>query len=151
MAESSHSESLNRLLYVPTLSLLYLLLIALWLFTSVAAIASPLSLFLPSHPPLSVFPPPPASPPWALAPLLPPHLFLGPHRLLGAVLGQPPRWVLPFFFLAFFFSSFPQPMLPSASDLACRREERVQKAFSVDHHGPGNARLSHRAVAPGGE
>ena len=44
MAESSHSESLNRLLYVPTLSLPYLLLIALWLFTSVAAIASPLSL-----------------------------------------------------------------------------------------------------------
>jgi hypothetical protein len=39
VAESSHSESLNRLLYVPTLSLLYLLLIALWLFTSVAAIA----------------------------------------------------------------------------------------------------------------
>jgi hypothetical protein len=30
--------------------------------------------------------------------------------------------------------------------LACRREERVQKAFSVDHHGPGNARLSHRAI-----
>ena len=28
----------------------------------------------------------------------------------------------------------------------CRREERVQKAFSVDHHGPGNARLSHRAL-----
>ena len=37
-------------------------------------------------------------------------------------------------------------MLPSASALACRREERVQKAFSVDHHGPGNARLSHRAI-----
>ena len=37
-------------------------------------------------------------------------------------------------------------MLPSASALGCRREERVQKAFSVDHHGPGNARLSHRAV-----
>ena len=33
-------------------------------------------------------------------------------------------------------------MLPSASVLACRREERVQKAVSVDHHGPGDARLS---------
>ena len=33
----------------------------------------------------------------------------------------------------------------SASVVALR-EERVQKAFSVDHHGPGNARLSHRAV-----
>ena len=42
-------------------------------------------------------------------------------------------------------------MLPSASDLACRREERVQKAFSVDHHGPGDARLSHRATAIYGE
>ena len=29
--------------------------------------------------------------------------------------------------------------------MACRREERVQKAFSVDHHGPGDARLSHSA------
>ena len=36
-------------------------------------------------------------------------------------------------------------MLPSASALACRGEERVQKAFSVDHHGPGDARLSHSA------
>jgi hypothetical protein len=33
-------------------------------------------------------------------------------------------------------------LLPNASALACRREERVQKAFSVDHHGPGVARLS---------
>ena len=33
-------------------------------------------------------------------------------------------------------------MVPSASVLACRREERVQKAVSVDHHGPGDARLS---------
>ena len=33
-------------------------------------------------------------------------------------------------------------MLPSASVLACRRKERVQKAVSVDHHGPGDARLS---------
>ena len=33
-------------------------------------------------------------------------------------------------------------MLPSASVFACRREERVQKAVSVDHHGPGDARLS---------
>jgi len=54
VAESSHSESLNRLLYVPTLSLLYLLLIALWLFTSVAAIASPLSLFLLLPPPFDL-------------------------------------------------------------------------------------------------
>ena len=37
-------------------------------------------------------------------------------------------------------------MLPSASALASRREERVRKAFSVDHHGPGNARLSHGAI-----
>ena len=33
-------------------------------------------------------------------------------------------------------------MLPSASVLASRREERVQKAVSVVHHGPGDARLS---------
>ena len=33
-------------------------------------------------------------------------------------------------------------MLPSASVLARKHEERVQKAFSVDHHGPGDARLS---------
>ena len=33
-------------------------------------------------------------------------------------------------------------MVPRASVLACRREERVQKAVSVDHHGPGDARLS---------
>ena len=33
-------------------------------------------------------------------------------------------------------------MVPSASVLACRREERVQKAVSVNHHGPGDARLS---------
>ena len=33
-------------------------------------------------------------------------------------------------------------MVPNASVLACRREERVQKAVSVDHHGPGDARLS---------
>ena len=42
-------------------------------------------------------------------------------------------------------------MLPSASALASRREERVQKASSVDHHGPGDARLSHRATAIYGE
>ena len=42
-------------------------------------------------------------------------------------------------------------MLPSASALASRREERVQKALSVDHHGPGDARLSHRATAIYGE
>ena len=42
-------------------------------------------------------------------------------------------------------------MLPSASALASRREERVQKAFSVDHHGPGDARLSHRATPIYGE
>ena len=42
-------------------------------------------------------------------------------------------------------------MLPSASALGCRREERVQKAFSVDHHGPGDARQSHRAIRPLGE
>ena len=33
-------------------------------------------------------------------------------------------------------------MLPSASVLDCRREERVQKACSVDHHERGDARLS---------
>ena len=33
-------------------------------------------------------------------------------------------------------------MLPSASVLASRREERVQKAVAVVHHGPGDARLS---------
>jgi hypothetical protein len=38
-------------------------------------------------------------------------------------------------------------VLPSASALACRREERVQKAFSVDHHEAGDARLSHSATA----
>ena len=38
-------------------------------------------------------------------------------------------------------------MLPSASALASRREERVQKAFSVDHHEAGDARLSHSATA----
>ena len=42
-------------------------------------------------------------------------------------------------------------MLPSASALACRRKERVQKAFSVDHHGPGDARLSHSAIGIYGE
>ena len=42
-------------------------------------------------------------------------------------------------------------MLPSASALASRREERVQKAFSVDHHGPGDARLSHGAIGIYGE
>ena len=36
-------------------------------------------------------------------------------------------------------------VLPSASALASRREERVQKAFSVDHHEAGDARLSHSA------
>ena len=33
-------------------------------------------------------------------------------------------------------------MLPSASVLASRQEERVQKAVAVVHHGPGDARLS---------
>ena len=42
-------------------------------------------------------------------------------------------------------------MLPSASALASRREERVQKAFSVDHHGPGDARLSQSAAGIYGE
>ena len=39
-------------------------------------------------------------------------------------------------------------MLPSASVLAYRREERVQKAFSGDHHGHGDGRLraSNRSV-----
>eukprot|EP00964_Phaeocystis_antarctica_P089296 scaffold56938_cov39-Phaeocystis_antarctica.AAC.2 len=37
-------------------------------------------------------------------------------------------------------------MLPSASVLAYRREERVQKAFSGDHHGHGDARLRARAT-----
>eukprot|EP00964_Phaeocystis_antarctica_P074729 scaffold46019_cov54-Phaeocystis_antarctica.AAC.3 len=41
-----------------------------------------------------------------------------------------------------------RPMLPSASASASTREERVQKAFSVDHHGPGDARLSHSAARP---
>ena len=36
-------------------------------------------------------------------------------------------------------------MLPSVWVLALKHEERVQKAFSVDHHGPGDARLSHGA------
>ena len=42
-------------------------------------------------------------------------------------------------------------MLPSASALASRREERVQKAFFVDHRGPGDARLSHSAAGIYGE
>ena len=42
-------------------------------------------------------------------------------------------------------------MLPSASALASRREERVRKAFSVDHHRPGDARLSHSAKGIYGE
>ena len=42
-------------------------------------------------------------------------------------------------------------MLPSASALASRRKERVQKAFFVDHHGPGDARLSHSAAGIYGE
>ena len=42
-------------------------------------------------------------------------------------------------------------MLPSALVLDCRREERVQKACSVDHHGPGDARLSHSAKGIYGE
>ena len=42
-------------------------------------------------------------------------------------------------------------MLPSASALASRREERVRKAFSFDHHGPGDARLSHSAKGIYGE
>ena len=37
-------------------------------------------------------------------------------------------------------------MLPSASVLAYRREERVQKAFSGDHHGHGDAGLRARAT-----
>ena len=42
-------------------------------------------------------------------------------------------------------------MLPSASVLARKHEERVQKAVSVDHHGPGAARLSHSAKGIYGE
>ena len=34
-------------------------------------------------------------------------------------------------------------MLPSVWVFALKHEERVQKAFSVDHHGPEDARLSH--------
>ena len=37
-------------------------------------------------------------------------------------------------------------MLPSASVLAYRREERVQKAFSGDHYGHGDARVRVRAT-----
>ena len=37
-------------------------------------------------------------------------------------------------------------MLHGSSILASRREERVQKAALVDHHGPGDARLSHSAI-----
>ena len=33
--------------------------------------------------------------------------------------------------------------LPSASALAGKREERIKKAFSDEHHGPGDARQSH--------
>ena len=33
-------------------------------------------------------------------------------------------------------------MLPSVWVFALKHEERVQKAVSVDHHGPGDARLS---------
>ena len=34
-------------------------------------------------------------------------------------------------------------MLPSVWVFALKHEERVQKAVSVDHHAPGDARLSH--------
>ena len=37
-------------------------------------------------------------------------------------------------------------MLHGSSILASRCEERVQKAALVDHHGPGDARLSHSAI-----
>ena len=36
-------------------------------------------------------------------------------------------------------------MLPSVWVFALKHEERVQKAFLVDHHGPEDARLSHSA------
>ena len=36
-------------------------------------------------------------------------------------------------------------MLPSVWVFALKHEERVQKAFLVVHHGPGDARLSHSA------
>ena len=36
-------------------------------------------------------------------------------------------------------------MLPSVWVFALKHEERVQKAVSVDHHAPGDARLSHSA------
>ena len=42
-------------------------------------------------------------------------------------------------------------MLPSVWVLALKHEERVQKAFSVDHHEAGDARLSHSANGPRGE
>ena len=42
-------------------------------------------------------------------------------------------------------------MLPSVWGLVLKHEERVQKAFSVDHHGPGDARLSHGAKGIYGE
>ena len=42
-------------------------------------------------------------------------------------------------------------MLHGSSILASRREERVQKAALVDHHGPGDARLSHSAIGLYGE
>ena len=39
-------------------------------------------------------------------------------------------------------------MLPSVWVFALKHEERVQKAFLVVHHGPGDARLSHSAIGP---
>ena len=39
-------------------------------------------------------------------------------------------------------------MLSSVWVLALKHEERVQKAFSVDHHGHGDARLSHVCAKP---
>ena len=38
-------------------------------------------------------------------------------------------------------------MLHGSSILASRREERVQKAALVDHHGPGDGRHSHGCYA----
>ena len=36
--------------------------------------------------------------------------------------------------------------LPSTSVLASKRKETVQKGFSIVHHEPGDARLSHSAI-----
>ena len=41
--------------------------------------------------------------------------------------------------------------LPSTSVLASKRKETVQKGFSIVHHEPGDARLSHSAAGIYGE